>query len=542
MGKVRQSGERRDETRGLVRTSALLGGAALVSRVLGLVRDMCMAWLLGGGMVADALVVALRLPHVVRRLLGEGSLSMTLTASLVHLECERGRDAAGYMRSLAKALSLRLGVIFFSLALLGTFAAPWLVGFLAPGFSGEQLERTSELLCLSLPYIPCAVMAALGMAFLHSLGVFWLPAFSPVLFNLVMLGFAAVAVLGSLPPAVALATGMTCGGVAQWLIQWLAVRRLLSTIPEKPVTDRVKDGNFASDAWACVRRLPSGILGTAAPQLAMLLAMALASGMEQGQVAALYYAERLLELPLGLVGVCLGMASLPKLSRFVVQGEMGLFEEHLSTALRLTLLFILPAVTGLWAVGPNLVEGLLCHGSFDGSATLETGRALLAYLPALPALALNRPLLAACNALNMESRTAIISAIAATCTFVAGCVLLSGCFSITGVMLPAVAVDIGMWLQTCLLMLTLDKALRRVHDVRYTDRQWLPSLAHVMRQIVSAMATGFAAEVCLEYMDAYDLWARLGCAIVSGALAWYVSLAIVRDGDLSTIVAGFFRY
>lgn len=311
---------------GIARTAALLGGFALVSRVLGLLRDMSMAWLVGGGAAADALVAAMRLPHVLRRMLGEGSLSMTLTASLVHLE--RLGAASGHvvslqrsrsMRMLAQALALRLGLVLALLTALGMVAAPLLADVLAPGFYGPERQEAIYLLRICLPYTLAAGMAALGMALLHSLGVFWLPAVSPALFNIVILLFAAAAGLGLLPAAPALAVGMLCGGLAQWFAQWLAVRRLLPPVhagqsAENPSGQAALRTRAASLAWECLGRLPAGLLGASAPQLAMLAAMSLASSLGRGQVAALYYAERLLELPLGLVGVCLGMASLPTLS------------------------------------------------------------------------------------------------------------------------------------------------------------------------------------------------------------------------------------
>lgn len=191
------------EREGLLRTAAFLGGLSLFSRLLGLARDMSMAWLLGGGAAADALVAAMRLPHVLRRLLGEGSLSMTLTASLTRLNgvaagaAEKTRGPRGPAlrgmaphdltpSDLAKALAPRLGLILALLTLLGLAAAPWLAAVLAPGFSGPELERTVTLLRICLPYLLAAGMAALGMALLHSMGIFWLPALSPALFNLAM--------------------------------------------------------------------------------------------------------------------------------------------------------------------------------------------------------------------------------------------------------------------------------------------------------------------------------------------------------------------
>ncbi|NCB23438.1 MAG: murein biosynthesis integral membrane protein MurJ [Deltaproteobacteria bacterium] len=548
-------------------TAALLGGFALVSRVLGLLRDMSMAWLVGGGAAADALVAAMRLPHVLRRMLGEGSLSMTLTASLVHLE--RLGAASGHsaslqrsrsMRMLAQALALRLGLVLALLTALGMIAAPLLADVLAPGFYGPERQEAIYLLRICLPYTLAAGMAALGMALLHSLGVFWLPAVSPALFNIVILMFAAAAGLGLLPAAPALAVGMLCGGLAQWFAQWLAVRRLLPPVhagqsAEHPSGQAALRTRAASLAWECLGRLPAGLLGASAPQLAMLAAMSLASSLGRGQVAALYYAERLLELPLGLVGVCLGMASLPTLSRLAAAKDFTLFAEQLRTALRLTLLLSLPAAAGLWAVGPRLVEGLLRHGAFGDNAAYETGLALWAYLPGLPAFAVNRSLLAACNALGEVRRTAASAVWAVVATLAVGAALVHSLSGSLGVMAPALAVSLGLWLQCGLLLYILASSLKKNSLGAAADSSTgsstglsvgssagpsagpfavlacLPGAASVLRQGAAAAATALVAWQLLAHLRGCGIWLELAVAITGGAAAWLLCLLALREGD-----------
>ena len=548
---------------GIARTAALLGGFALVSRVLGLLRDMSMAWLVGGGAAADALVAAMRLPHVLRRMLGEGSLSMTLTASLVHLErlghapAHASGNATGLQRSrsmrmLAQALALRLGLVLALLTALGMVTAPLLADVLAPGFYGPERQEAIYLLRICLPYTLAAGMAALGMALLHSLGVFWLPAVSPALFNIVILMFAAAAGLGLLPAAPALAVGMLCGGLAQWFAQWLAVRRLLPPVhagqsAEHPSWQVALRTRAASLAWECLGRLPAGLLGASAPQLAMLAAMSLASSLGRGQVAALYYAERLLELPLGLVGVCLGMASLPTLSRLAAAKDFTLFAEQLRTALRLTLLLSLPAAAGLWAVGPRLVEGLLRHGAFGDNATYETGLALWAYLPGLPAFAVNRSLLAACNALGEVRRTAASAVWAVVATLAVGAALVHSLSGSLGVMAPALAVSLGLWLQCGLLLYILASSLKKkslgaaadsptgssagLSAGPFAGLACLPGAASVLRQGAAAAATALVAWQLLAHLRGCGIWLELAVAITGGAAAWLLCLLALRDGD-----------
>lgn len=546
---------------GLARIAALLGGFALFSRLLGLVRDMGMAWLLGGGAAADALVAAMRLPHVLRRLLGEGSLSMTLTASLVRLQLGGDGGPGGAENAatglLARALSLRLGIVLILFTLVALAAAPWLAKALAPGFSGAELERTVFLLRLCLPYVLAAGMAALGMALLHSMGIFWLPALSPALFNMVMLLAAGAAALGFFPPAPALAAGMLCGGIAQWL----AVRRLLpgsfrNGPPGTPLNalgqahgagaERTRAVNRA--AWRCLRLLPGGVLGAAAPQLAMLAAMALASGLGQGQVAALYYAERLLELPLGLVGVCLGMASLPALSRLAAEGNFSRFGQHLSAALRLTLMLSLPAAAGLAALGPQLVEGLLGHGAFDRQAAFETGLALLAYVPGLPAFACNRSLLAACNALGLVRHTAVSALWTVGGTLVAGLALVRMLGPEYSILAPALAVSCGLWLQCVLLLRLLGKRLREGDVCPPAGRRgfwpglplWLPGPQVMGRHVLAGGLTGFAANALLRLCAPWGLWPSLLAGIAGGVAVWALVLLVLRDPDLF-LLAGSLR-
>lgn len=566
--------QKKNPDSGLARTAALLGGFALFSRLLGLARDMSMAWLLGGGVAADALVAAMRLPHVLRRMLGEGSLSMTLTASLVHLQQGYGPSAGRHheagsvaaeksggasLRLLGRALSVRLGLMLFLLTLLGLVAAPWLVQILAPGFKGPELEHTVVLLRICLPYVLAAGMAALGMALLHSMGVFWLPALSPALFNLVMLIAAAAAALHLCPPAEALALGMLCGGLAQWLAQWLAVRCLLSggifrTSDDHPQGDHSEisgEGRVAVDvravngaAWRCLALLPGGVLGAAAPQLAMLAAMALASKLGQGQVAALYYAERLLELPLGLVGVCLGMASVPTLSRLAAEKDFVLFGTHLSTSLRLTVMLSLPAAAGLWAVGPQLVEGLLGHGAFDSQASRETGLALLAYVPGLPAFACCRSLLAACNALGLVRHTAQSSLWAVGGTIVTGLALARIVEPQYSVMAPALAVSLGLWLQCALLFRLLRRTLPEQNASAAAPAlsgnlfflpSWLPGWKDLGRHALAGALTGIVAEALIHLVEPWGLCASLGLAILGGVLIWALCLRMLRDPDMALL-------
>lgn len=439
----------------MARTAGMLALFTLFSRLLGLVRDMGMAWLVGCGPVADALVAALRLPHLLRRLLGEGSLSMTLTAWLVRHDVAHGREEL--LPALASGLLRRLVLAMGGLVLLGMLAAPQMLAFLAPALSPEALAEGSRLLRLCLPYVLLAGLAALGMAVLHCREVFWLPALSPVIFNVVVIGamLAGWWAGGTEAVPAALAAGMSAGGLAQWLAQWGYARHVFPAAKAKRPA-AVPSGR---ELWGCLGRLPLGLLGAAAPQLVMLAAMGLAAG---SQIAGLYYAERLLELPLGLIGTCLGMASLPRLSRLAGEKDFAAFRQDMALALRWATLLSLPAAAGLWAVGPCLVDVLLHHGEFDATGVRQVTLALWAYLPCLPACAVSRCLLAGCNALGDVRLTALSSLLAVVFTLAGGAWLLHSMARDIYFCLPAAAASAALWGQTLWLWRGLRRRVRPV--------------------------------------------------------------------------------
>lgn len=522
-----------DDSGSLLSNAAQIGGLTLVSRLLGLLRDVSMAWLVGGGIMADALVAAMRLPHALRRLLGEGSLSLSMTATLLRQEdahVSNGDHAWGQtditasaLQSLAKAIALRLGLLLAALTLAGVWGAPLLTALVAPGLVGQELSLAVELFRICLPYVFTAGMAALAMAVLHCRQVFWLPAFSPVLFNLTMLAFTGVAVFCELEPAPALAWGMLVGGGVQWLVQWVGVRRFLLQDPlcQGERGQRIQAGACQQDwgrsAWRCLGHLPAGVLGAAAPQLAMLAAMILASGLGEGKVAALFYAERLLELPLGLVGACLGMASLPSLSRLAIGGDLALFAERLSQAIRWSLLLALPAASGLWATGPYLIEVLFGHGAFELLAVRETSLALWAYLPGLPVFACNRCLLAGCNALGQIRQTAMSTLAAVGTTLAAGFVLSHSLPETGVVMAPALAVSLGGCTQTWFLSRSLVTVMhsrgQSIKLLRFTS---------LLRQTAAALAAGLTAWAILTGIvsGSSGIWLGLMLAVLAGMLVW----------------------
>jgi len=424
-----------------------VASATLLSRILGFARDMCMAWLLGGGPLADALTLALRLPNLARRLLGEGTLSMSLTAGFSRNPAlTNGQiDPAGQERlsRLTTAIGVRLAAILACAVLLGEALALPLTELLAPGLHPEFAARSAFLLRICLPYVFFAGLTALSMALLHSMRSFLLPSLSPAFFNLTVIAFAGLAALGLADPALLLALGVLCGGLVQCLIQGIALHGR-GVRPRSPRSG--PDEETAREVCRSLRRLPPGIAAAAAPQLSMLGAAALASLLPAGSMAALYYAERILEFPLGLAGAAPGIASLPGLAALAAAQRISDLKLEAGDALRLSFCISLPATAGLLATAEPLVRLLFLRGAFDSQALADTTLALCAYAPGLPAYAASRPLLALCNACDNTRLAGTSALIAVPCAFFAGLLLLP-----CGIAGPALGLSLGLWVQAAVL-------------------------------------------------------------------------------------------
>ncbi len=433
---------------GILQSTLVVTGGTLFSRILGFARDAGIAWILGSSGTADALTAALRLPFMIRRLFGEGTLSLTLTAACVR---ERLEGGSGLASAVGRQILLRAGLMVL-VAILG---AGLLLPLTAPGLLARPdiLDEAVRLFRICIPYALFALLAAVGMAELHSQNRFLLPSLMPALFNITVLLSAIPAIC--LPPSQAgtlLACGVLCGGLLQWLCLLPAAGYL---------KNKAGQTNSAEKVHRILRSLPAGILGAAVPQLAFLLASGLASLLPEGHMASLFYAERLLEFPLGVLGTAVGMAAAPRLAALASEARASadaaptgsrssgkdMFIMEMERAQHLSLGLNLPAAAGLAAIATPLVSLVLGHGAFDTEAVHATALSLCAYAPGLPAYALSRPLLAACQALQ-DYRTPMRAALPSLLvTAVAGLFLMY----LTGPWGPPLGVSLGLWCNVWLL-------------------------------------------------------------------------------------------
>ena len=421
--------------RALARNAGIVSAATFISRVFGLLRDLTFAFVLGSTPVADAFIVAFRLPNLLRRLFAEGSLTMAVIPVFARLQATRGREAAFEVgRSVQVWLVLLLSV-FIGAAIF--FAVP-LTRIIAPGFSAKDpavLELTAHLVRICFPYILFISSAALCMGMLNSLGRFFIPSLTPALLNIVLILFALAGFTtgGSVP--VWLAWGVFTGGVAQWLMQLpqLSAMKFTYFRPFRLITSEVK---------TIGRMMLPTIFGSAVYQINILLvSTVLASLLPFGSISYLFYADRLVQFPLGVFGIAISTAALPSLSHLIATQEEERFRKTLETSIKLSMFIALPASAGLIALSNPIITLLFERGAFTSAATLATAQALVAYTVGLPAASCIRTLASGFYALE-DTRTPVIVATATMILNILLALLLMRPLSHNGL---ALAVSLSAW-------------------------------------------------------------------------------------------------
>lgn len=361
----------------LGRAIATVGSLTLVSRVVGFVRDIVLSAVLGSGVIADAFVVALKLPNFFRRLFAEGAFSAAFVPLFASELQGGGREAAIAFARQAHA-GLVLILLPFSVALVA--AMPWVLSLLAPGLRSDPktFEQAIEFSRIAFPYLVFISLASLYGGVLNGIEHFAEVAVTPVLLNLALIG----AVLGLTPflpnGGYAASIGVAIGGLLQWA--WLLVscaRKGVGLVLVRPRwTERVA---------RLVRLATPVAIGGGVQTISVMLDVVWASLMPVGTISALYYADRLAQLPLGVVGIAIGTALLPLLARQLRAGENESAMVNQNRAIEFGLLFSLPAALALWQLADPVIRVLFERGQFRPDDTLRTASALAAFAVGLPA-------------------------------------------------------------------------------------------------------------------------------------------------------------
>ena len=368
----------------LLRTLATVSSMTLLSRILGFVRDFVVARAFGAGAATDAFFIAFKLPNLLRRMFAEGAFSQAFVPILGEYKNKRSEEET---HTLINHVAGLLSLCLFGITVIGILAAPAFVWISAPGFATEpdKFALTVTLTRITFPYILFMSLVALAGGILNTWSRFAIPAFTPVLLNLSFIAMALWATPYFNPPVLALAWAVFIGGLLQLAIQFPALRKI-NKLPHPTLNWRA--------AWADpgVRRITGlmapALLGVSVSQISLIINTIFASYLKTGSVSWLYYADRLMEFPSGLLGAALGTILLPSLSRAHATGNHQEYSRLLDWGLRLTLLLAVPASLGLALLATPLISTLFQHGAFAASDVLQTRNALTAYTVGLTGLIL----------------------------------------------------------------------------------------------------------------------------------------------------------
>ncbi|NCB49750.1 MAG: murein biosynthesis integral membrane protein MurJ [Alphaproteobacteria bacterium] len=373
-----------------IRSVTTLGGWTLVSRLVGFLRDVCIAKFLGASLAADAFFVALRFPNLFRSFFAEGSLNVSFIPIFTGIFHEKGKKEALLFSKKVFAL------LFYTLLFLVLFVEifmPFAMSLLAPGFSSipGKLEFTTLLSRITFPFLMMISLVSLYSCILNSLGKFAAPAFTPTLMNLIMIGalFLLNPFLNS--PALALSWGVFFAGIVQFLFLTYFVRKegLVMTLSSPKETFSKKD----SDVKLLLKRMIPGIFGSGIYQINLFFDVFLVSFLGAGAVSWLNYAHRLFQLPVGIIGVSIGTALLPLISRHIKTHENQKAYYQINRGLELALMMSLGAMFGLITLSTPIIRLLFQRGAFSFETTLHTAAALEAYAIGLPAYMLTKTLM-----------------------------------------------------------------------------------------------------------------------------------------------------
>ncbi|WP_313575547.1 murein biosynthesis integral membrane protein MurJ [Pseudescherichia sp.] len=355
----------------LLKSLAAVSSMTLFSRVLGFARDAIVARVFGAGLATDAFFVAFKLPNLLRRIFAEGAFSQAFVPILAEYKSKQGEDATRvFVAYVSGLLTLVLAIVTIA----GMLAAPWVIMVTAPGFAdtADKFALTTQLLKITFPYILLISLASLVGAILNTWNRFSVPAFAPTLLNVSMIGFALFAAPLFHPPVLALAWAVTVGGVLQLFYQLPHLKKIgMLVLPRISLRD---EGSIR-----VVKQMGPAILGVSVSQISLIINTIFASFLVSGSVSWMYYADRLMEFPSGVLGVALGTILLPSLSRSFASGNHDEYCRLMDWGLRLCFLLALPSAVALGILAKPLTVSLFQYGKFTATDALMTQKALVAY-------------------------------------------------------------------------------------------------------------------------------------------------------------------
>jgi putative peptidoglycan lipid II flippase len=507
----------------LYRAFATVGGLTALSRVLGFVRDILIAATLGSGPVADAFFVAFRFPNLFRRLFAEGAFNAAFVPLFAKQLEGSGREAA---RAFAEEAMAGLAFLVLALTAASEIAMPLLMYGLAPGFSAapEKFDLAVLLTRITMPYLPCMALVALLSGVLNSLGKFVESSSVSIVLNVTMMAATAVALAMGLhaePAAgVVQASGVLLAGFLQL---WL----LIDGVRRNHFTLALRWPRFSPGVRRLIGLGIPGIVAGGVTQLNIVIGTVIAS-LEAGAVSHLYYADRIYQLPLGIVGIAVGIVLLPDISRHLRAGSIASVLDSQNRALEFAMLLTLPAALALAVIPSEIVSVLFERGAFGATDTPPTAYALAIFALGLPSFILIKVLSPAYFA-REDTRTPMLYAALSLSANTLGSIALFFLFRRLGLMPHlgiAVATTFGGWLNAALLYATLARRRQFLADARLKRSLPLIGLASLASAgVLWVLAPPLASR--LGGAGALGRAGGLAALICAGLLAYAVAVALL---------------
>jgi putative peptidoglycan lipid II flippase len=423
----------------MLRKVASVGGWTLVSRVTGFARDVVLAAVMGVGPVADAFVVALRIPNHFRAIFGEGAFNSAFVPTYAKVLEQDGAPAARSFANRITTLMLIVQVILLGVALA---AMPFVVILLAPGFPADpaKFDLAVTLTRITFPYLLFITLVTVLSGVLNANGRFAAAAAAPVLLNVSLVAALGLAFL--FPSAGhAAAWGVAAAGVLELLLVFVAARRAgLAPGLERPRVDPAMRTFF--------RTLGPAVVGSAGVQLAMFADTIIASLLPDGAVSSLYYADRLYQLPVGVIGIAAGTVLLPEMSRRIAAGDVAGAHAAQNRSVGLTLALTAPFLVAFLVMPDLIMAALFQRGAFDAAAAERAGAVLAAYAVGLPAVVLIRSAVASFYA-RSDTTTPLVASLTAVAVNILLKLVLTGPLGIVGL---ALGTALGAWVNLGLLV------------------------------------------------------------------------------------------
>jgi putative peptidoglycan lipid II flippase len=498
----------------LFKTLASVGGMTTISRILGFIRDSIIARIFGVGVETDAFFVAFKIPNLLRRISAEGAFTQAFVPILAEYKTKKSKIEVSYLINKVATL---LGIFLVLITLVGVFGAPWLIYLSAPGFISdpEKFNLTVDLLQITFPYIFFISLVSMAGGILNTYGKFVVPAFTPVWLNISFI--IATLYFSDLfeEPVKALAWAVFFGGVLQLFFQ-IPFLKQIGCLPK--INLDLKD----KGVWRILKLMGPSIFGVSIMQISLLINTVFASFLASGSVSWLYYADRLMEFPAGVLGVALSTILLPNLSKSFSSKNTTDYSNLINWGLRLGLLLAVPAAIALAILAIPLISTLFHYGAFTVKDILMTQYALIAYSIGLVGLILIKILAPAFYAQQNVKTPVKIALFTLFCTQFMNLIFI-GYLKHTGL---ALAIGLGACINAGLLFYHLKKG-----GVFKLNKGWIIFLIKIFfSAFVMAIGLYFfkgSIDLWINY-SAFSRFAHLIILISFGATLYFITLRLCR--------------